>query len=125
MAFAYFVFHFVSGIEGDDPTTQLSQDARKAKELAKYYKKDALGDWILAVGKVPTSKAKEIWRESPVMKQTLALFPKFNLMKETIMTQVEEGEFRRQLLKRLDDVANRYLSGEIDAEKAKELIRNL
>jgi hypothetical protein len=124
-AFAYFVFQFVSSVEESDPTTQLSKDARKAKEFAKYYKKDATGEWVLAVGTVPTSKAREIWRESPVMKKTLAFFPKFDLMKEMIMIQVEEGPFRQQLLKRLDVVQDRFLSGEIDAEKAKELIQNL
>jgi hypothetical protein len=125
IGFAYFVFHFVSGVENEDPKNLLSQDERKARELAKYYKKDAAGDWILVVGNVPLAKAKEIWHESPVMKQTLALFPKFDLMKEMIKTQVDEGPFRQQLLKRLDEVQDQYLSGTIDADKAKEMIRNL
>jgi len=124
-AFAYFVFHFVSGIEENDTTAQLSSDARKAKEFAKYYRKDALGDWVLVVHQVPVKKAREIWRESPIMKNVLKLFPKFGLMKELIKTQVEESPFRRQLLKRLDAVEDQYLSGTIDSEKAKEMIRNL
>ena len=123
--FAYFVFNFVGQVEEDDPTTQLSKDAQKAKEFAKYYKKDAAGYPVLVFGETPIAKAREVWRESPVMREVLDLFPQFELMKGAINTQVDDGPFRRYLLKRLDEVESQYLGGTIDSDKAKEMLQNL
>jgi len=123
--FAYFVFNFVGQIEGDDAATQFSADSKKAKEFAKYYKKDAAGYPILALGETPIAKAREVWKESPVMKKVLDLFPKFEQMREEINIQVDESPFRQYLLKKLDDVQSQYLGGVIDSDKAKEMLQNL
>ncbi|WP_292657719.1 hypothetical protein [Nitratifractor sp.] len=123
--FAYFVFHFVGSIEKNDTASSYSQEQDKTEDNAKYYTKDAAGYTVLAVGKIPLAKAREVWKESTVMQDVLELFPRFELMKESIKSHVEEGPFRRYLLKKLDDIETQYLGGKIDSFKAKEMFQNL
>jgi DNA-binding ferritin-like protein len=123
--FAYFVFNFVSDVEKDDPNTVISKDERKAKEFAKYYKTDAVGEWILDFRGAPLSKAKEVWSESPIRSEILENFPQFELMREIIDQKIVESEFRSYLLKKLDDVETEYFSGAIDSTKARKILTDL
>jgi hypothetical protein len=123
--FAYLVFNFVSDIERDDPDTLISKDEKKAREFAKYYKKDAIGELILDFHGTTLEKAKEVWKESPIRKEILENFPEFEIMRELIRQRLRESRFREYLLKRFDEVESEYFSGEIDSEKAKKLLTDL
>jgi len=123
--FAYFVFNFVGNVERDTPSSQEVQSRKAEQDFARYYIKDAAGYPVLALGNTPLSKAREVWGKSPILDDVLELFPRFDLMKKSITLHVEEGDFRRYLLKRLDEVESQYLGGTIDPDRAKEMIRNL
>jgi hypothetical protein len=123
--FAYFVFNFVSDVEKDDPNTMISKDERKAKEFAKYYKKDATGEQVLDFRGASLSKAKEVWRESPIRREILNNFPQFEIMKEMIDQRIVESEFRSYLLKKLDEVESEYFSGSIDSGQANKILTEL
>jgi len=121
--FAYFIYYFVTDVSGEDPLYKLSPELRKEKELANYYKKDPVtGDWVMRVGGLSEEKAKKLWREGPILQEVLDNFPKFDLMKEIVRNQVSQSPFRQKLLRHLDNIEDRYLSGEIDAQRARELI---
>ena len=123
--FAYFIFNFVSDIEADDPNTMISKDERKAREYAKYYKTDAAGDQILDFRGASLDKAKEVWRESPIRREILENFPQFEIMRDMIDQRVVESEFKKYLLKKVDEVESSYFSGSIDSVKAQKILTDL
>jgi hypothetical protein len=123
--FAFFVFNFVSDVERADPNTLISKDEKKAKEFAKYYKEDATGEQILDFRGASLAKAKEVWRESPIRQEILDNFPQFEIMKEMIDQRIVESDFRRYLLKKLDEVESEYFSGTIDSAKAHKILTEL
>jgi len=123
--FAFFVFNFVSDVEKDDPNTMISKDERKAKEFAKYYKKDVTGEQVLDFRGASLAKAKEVWRESPIRQEILDNFPQFEIMKEMIDQRIVDSAFRRYLLKKLDEVESAYFSGSIDSSKASKILTDL
>jgi len=123
--FAFFVFNFVSDVEKDDPNTMISKDEKKAKEYARYYRTDDAGNRILDFSGASMNKAREVWRESPIRREILDQFPQFEYMKESINLYVAEGPFRQALLKKLDEVEGDYLSGSIDADRAKKILTDL
>jgi len=123
--FAYFVFNFVSDVEGEDPDTLISKDERKAKEFAKYYKTDAAGGRVLDFRGVSIAKAKEVWRESPIRRKILDNFPQFDLMRQLTDQLLVDSKFKRYFLKRLEEVESEYFSGAINSQKAKKLLTDL
>ncbi len=123
--FTYFVFNFVSDVEGEDPNTLISKDERKAKEFAKYYKSDASGGRVLDFHGVSIAKAKEVWRESPIRREILDNFPQFDLMRQLTDQLLVDSEFKRYFLKRLEEVESDYFSGTIDSQKAKKILTDL
>ncbi|WP_457607370.1 hypothetical protein [Nitratifractor sp.] len=125
VAFAYFVFNFVGDVERSDPDSAVSKDERKAKAWAKYYTEDALGQQVLNFGNTPIKVAREVWSESPVRRGMLDEFPDFEGMRFFVNDRIKPSPFRDYLLKKIDDIESAYLGGEIDADKAKELLTKL
>ncbi len=125
MLFAYFVFNFVNDIESNDPDRIVSKEDRKAKEYARYYQKDALGEPVLDFRGVPVSKAKEVWSESPLRKEMLENFPQFELMKEYVTQRVVASPFQKYLLDKLDQVETDYFAGSIDSAEARRRLTEL
>ena len=123
--FAYFVFNFVNDVEADDPTTTISKDERRAKEYARYYQKDALGERVLDFRGVPIAKAKEVWSESPFREEMLENFPQFELMKEYVKQRVIASPFQKYLLDKLDQVETDYFAGTIDSAEARRQLTEL
>jgi len=122
--FAYFVFNFVGNVEEDDETSVASQDKRKAEEYAKYYHKDAAGNRVLDFSNAPLSKAQAVWKESPIRQKIIEQVPQFEYMKEMINIYLAKSPFRDRLLKRLEKIEGKYLSGSIDTDEARRLLED-
>jgi hypothetical protein len=122
--FAYFVYNFVGSIEDND-SSSYSINEQKAKEFAKYYKKDEVGDYILDLTGVPLSTAKKVWVESPVKKEIMKNFPNFEMMHELAIEKIKACKFRDFLLKRLERVQSDFLPGSISSEEAAKLLNDL
>ena len=125
IAFAYFVFNFVGDVERNDPQSYISKNERKAKEFARYYEKDVLGEPVLALQGVPMSKAREVWHESQMPKEMLENFPDFEAIREFIHDRIKPSLFRKKLLERVDAIESDYLGGAIDPDTAREKLSNL
>jgi len=118
VAFAYFVFHFVSGVEDEDPGSFPTSQEEKA--MAKYYSEDASGDMVLDLNGASEQEARKVWEQSPIRTKMLESFPQFETMRDLIHQQIKGGAFRDRLLKVLDEVESDYLSGTIDSVEAKK-----
>ncbi len=121
--FAYFVTNFVHNIEEEDPNVY-GVDENNAKKYAKYYSKDAIGDLVLDPSSISIETAKKVWASSPIKNDILDLFPKFDLIKDSIKSRLKNSEFKSYLLKKIGEIEDSFLAGEIDSDKAKKMIEN-
>ena len=124
LAFMYLVTNLVDTAESTTPGLENTQ-SRKAREYARYYKKDINGDDVLDFAGVPLSKAKAVWSESTVKNRMLGYFPDFGTMKQIAQSQLNEGKFKNFLLQTLEKTENDYLDGTIGLDQARKAIEHL
>ena len=89
-----------------------------------YIKKSASGDDVLDLSGLPLSKAKRIWAQSPIKDDVLDKLPDFDLAKQIVKNELADSSFKEYILKKLSDLGDKYLSGDIDLLKAKNIISN-
>ena len=124
LAFMYLVTNLVDTAESTTPGLENTQ-SRKAREYARYYKKDINGDDVLNFAGVPLSKAKAVWNESTIKNMMLDYFPDFGMMKQIAGSQLDESKFKDFLLKSLEKTENDYLDGTISLDQAKRAVQHL
>ena len=124
LAFMYLVTNLVDTAESTTPGLENTQ-SRKAREYARYYKKDINGDDVLNFAGVPLSKAKAVWNESTIKNMMLDYFPDFGMMKQIARSQLDESKFKDFLLKSLEKTENDYLDGTINLDQAKRAVQHL
>ncbi len=123
-AFAYFATWFANNAStspsGYDETGSINSGGYE-----RYMKEDSSGDKVLDLSGLPLNKAKIIWNQSSVMKDVLSKIPDFDVVRGMIENRLAESEFKKYILKKLSDLGDKYLSGEIDTQKVKNIISNL
>ena len=123
-AFIYFAMNmFQASSEGDDP--KWSSPSRHEAPYTKYYKEDVLGDKVLDLSGVTLKQAKAIWPGTPTQQQIAEKLPDFALAKAETRNALKESDFKRYLLKYLDDLEGRYLGGEVDVDQARAALKTL
>ncbi len=122
-AFIYFALGLFNTSSSEDDTKWEPDSAKKVYES--YYQEDSLGDKVLNLNSLETTKAKTIWAATPAMEQIVSAVPDFELVKAKIGNLLADGPFKSYLLNYVDGLKGRYLTGEIDSEKAKRLLRTL
>lgn len=94
--------------------------ARKVDEKdKKYHVKDSIGQTVFNGTGLTLAEKKEIWSRSPLKDEMIHYFPKFDLIKMFTRNRIEDSDLRREVNKIVKDVENKFLSGQIDANKAK------
>ena len=116
--FAYLVFNFVADVEDEDP--RAFAGLKSDEKMARYYSEDAAGDRVLDLNGVPEKEAREVWEKSPVRRELLEEFPRFEAMRDLIHQEIKAGPFRQKLLAVLDEVESDFLSGSIDSDTARK-----
>ncbi len=124
IGFMYLVTNLVGEAESTTPGLENSQ-SRKAKEYAQYYKKDINGDDMLNFADVPLFKAKAVWNESTVKRRVLSYFPDFDTMKQIANSQLNESEFKKYLLKRMDQIEGDYIDGVRNLDQTKKALEDI
>jgi len=125
LGFVYFVFSFVGDVERSDSDSYVSKSEKQAKEWAKYYKKDVLGQPVLDLKGAPMKTAKEVWEQSQLREEMLENFPDFELMRQFVNDRLLPSSFRDYLLQKIERVESDYLAGSIDSAKARAALTNL
>ncbi len=122
-AFIYFATGLFNTSSSDDDTQWASDSTKKIYE--NYYQKDSLGDNVLNLNSLDTTKAKTIWAATPAMEQIVKAVPDFELARAKADNLLADGPFKTYLLNYIDKLKGRYLTGEIDSEKAQMLLKTL
>ena len=124
LAFFYAVTHYVGVLQKDDGLQ--TEEYRMQHAYDAYYTKDpVLGEKIMDVSQADASTQKEVWNHSPLRSDMLVYFPQFDAMKSYVKMHVKGEPLHSDLIRRIDEVYNAYIIGDIDAEKAKARLMKL
>jgi len=121
--FAYFAIGLFNTSSSQDDSRWLPDSEKNIYE--EYYKKDNLGDKVLNLNSLEMTKAKSIWSKTKDARKLADDIPDFDMAKSEADILLEEGNFKTFLLQYIEKLRGRYLAGEIDSDKAKELIKTL
>ena len=123
IAFMYFAVNAFKLSSSDDDTKWSS--AGDNNPYAQYYEKDALGDDVLNFSSISLTQAKSIWPSTTTGKTIASLLPDFELAKTEISNHIADGTFKKSLLKYLEGIEKRFLSGEISGNQTQNAILRL
>lgn len=119
-----FLVDFIDDINEND-TSMLTKEEKELKKDKKYYKVDLVGEKILVFpSDMSFAKKKAIFKRSPVFKEILFEFPMFNEMIEIAKEKIIDQKLKIELVHKITDLEDRYLSGEINQMQVKEAMYN-
>ena len=67
-------------------------------------------------------KKKLLWSSSSIKAEMLELFPDFIKMRTFIEENIEDDAFKKELLRKIDDVELKYIGGSMDTQSAKSAL---
>jgi hypothetical protein len=123
VGFLYFITHFVGDIQQED-NLQNNEYKEKHKYDA-YQGADSIGREILDVTGESASVQVAAWNSSLLKDEFLALFPDFSEMKIFVKERLRGAILQERLNSTIDDVENKYFSGNLDTEGAKRVLSSL
>jgi hypothetical protein len=121
--FFYFVINVVKETETD--TEKMHSISYQQEQYAKYYKTDSIGQSIVDVTLVDPSTQIKVWNNSFLKKEFLEIFPDFDTMKGFVKNRVRGEELIQKLIKKINEVEDKFFSGMINAEQAKQALEQL
>ncbi len=124
IGFYYVVTNYVGEIQREDTLYQNS-DYEKEHKFDQYYTVDSIGQNILDVTLADPSTQIEAWNASPIRQEFLDIFPDFDTMRGFVKNRVRGDELVQKLLKRIDEVEDKFFSGTMSAEQAKRSLETL
>lgn len=81
------------------------------------------GEVTLVFIEVAESQKRKIWNESFLNYEMLELFPNFSDMKKLVGNRlVDNGAFKKELLKKLNDIEERYIGGLETSQSARRAL---
>jgi hypothetical protein len=127
MAFLYVINTFLHDVTVSDDvqTCTTNVTLSEKEELARYIRHDETGAKILDVSTASADIQEKAWEHLSFKNELVDLFPDFDTMKLFIKNRVIGEPLRSRILKRIDQVEDKFLSGEISAEKAKDMLLRL
>jgi hypothetical protein len=96
------------------------------KEDKGRYKLNSVGESILELNGLSEAQKMDAWRRSPIQDDMIDMFPNFQKMKDFINHRVvDDGEFKANMLKTIDELESAYIAGEIDSQIVKAKLSHL
>ncbi|MBD3795758.1 MAG: hypothetical protein IE878_06020, partial [Epsilonproteobacteria bacterium] len=96
------------------------------KEDKGRYKLNSVGESILELNGLSEAQKMDAWRRSPIQDDMIDMFPNFQKMKDFINHRVvDDGEFKANMLKTIDELESAYIAGEIDSQSVKAKLAHL
>jgi len=124
IGFYYVITTYVGDIQKDDPAYQ-SVEYEQDHQFDRYYTVDSIGQDILDVTIADPKTQVKAWNASPIRQEFLDIFPDFDTMRGFVKNRVRGDELVQKLLKRIDEVEDKFFSGAMSAEQAKRSLETL
>ena len=117
--------YLIISIVNNETDSNKDNKDNKDNKYKRYYRLDSMGDLKLFLPKeMNYKKKKEIFKRSLIFKEVIETFPFFTKMKKKIIKDVFDEEIKINLTKTVIDVEEKYISGIINIEIAKNKIKN-
>ena len=124
IGFLYFITNFVGDIQEEDEKYRNNAYEQEHK-YDKYKTVDGVGQDILNLLGTDTGTQVAAWNESTLKDEFILLFPDFGDMKNFVKDRIIGDELQTKLLTQVNSIENRYFSGAITAEQAKQELGSL
>ena len=115
--FFYVITNFVGNLQKEDALQ--SDDYKQQHLYDKYRSKDSIGQETLNLLNADVKTQTEAWKHSGLRQEFLDLFPDFDNMKQFIEGRISGEPIKSKIIKKIDMIQDKYLSGSIQAEQAK------
>ncbi len=116
---SYFLVGFITDLQSEDDRL-MTQEKMINKEDRAQHQKDIIGQTILVFKDIPYQKKLGIWQRSPLRQEFMALFPNFSEMKVFVNDRIVDKDFQDKLSRKIDEIEDAFVSGDITLEQAKE-----
>ena len=120
----YMVINFIGDIQEEDDKYS-NNDYKIAHQYDQYKTVDSIGQDVLDVTDASRDIQLKAWNTSTLKEEFLEFFPAFDEMKLFITDRLRGEELINTLTILVDDIEDRFFSGEITAEKAKKQLGSL
>ena len=119
----FIISGLISSINKLHDDVDVSPKYSNSKQISDYKKLESVniyGEIILIFTEVKESQKSKIWNESFLNQEMLELFPNFTDMKQIVENRlVDDGLFKKELLKKLNTIEDRYIGGLETSQSAK------
>ena len=119
IGFLYVITHFIGDIQEEDDKYQ-NKDYVQEHRYDKYQKVDSVGRNILNLLGTDAGTQVAAWNETGLKEEYMALFPDFGGMKNFVKERIKGDALSAKLLKKTSAVEDKFFSGSITAEEAKQ-----
>jgi hypothetical protein len=123
VGFFYFVINVVK--ETDTDTEKIHSTSYQQEQYAKYHKTDSIGQDILDVTLADPATQLKVWNSSALKAELLDIFPDFDTMKGFVQNRVRGEPLVRKLTQKINEVEDKFFSGTINSEQAKQALEQL
>jgi hypothetical protein len=124
LGFLYFITSFVGDIQEEDDKYQNKAYEQEHKYDA-YQGVDSVGRNVLNLLEVNPQTQVAAWNESKVKEEFVLLFPDFDEMKKFAQERINGEALQTKLLNKIKSVEDKFFSGAITAEQAKQVLGSL
>jgi hypothetical protein len=119
LGFLYFITNFVGDIQAEDEKYS-NKAYEQEHKYDKYKTVDGVGQDILNLLGADAGTQVAAWNESAIKDEFILLFPDFENMKNFVKDRIIGEALQAKLLTQVNSIENRYFSGAITADQAKQ-----
>ena len=121
----FWLIGFVNNLQDEVDVGHGFEEKTTVESSSKNYIVNSSGNEVLLLNKLSLAEQKKLWNKSPLKEDMLELFPEFSEMKYFVNEHIEDdGFFKKELLKYINRVEVRYISGTLTGIKAKSMLSN-
>jgi len=114
----YLVINFIGDIQEEDHAYR-NNDYVESRQYEQYQKVDSIGQAILVVDNADEKTQVAAWQASHIKQEFLELFPDYMEMKKFVKERTVGKALQSKVLKIIDDVEGKFLSGLLTPDEAK------
>ncbi len=124
LGFLYFVTNFVGDIQEEDEKYR-NKGYEQEHKYDKYQTVDEVGQDILNLLGADVGTQVAAWNDSQLKDEFITLFPDFGDMKNFVRDRIKGDALSTKLLAQIKSVEDKFFSGTMTADQAKQELSSL